>query len=175
MAATRRALIVGTAVLPLAATSFASAEETANSELIKCYLTLDKTSVAYGDTFSFVACVEAIKSCRVYPLGWGNLRGLGLYVGGPDGKWTQPPFHPPTEVPPPGMFADTANFELLYPGRVLGIRTSVPVKDVFPARGDFKLRLAYLPEPTKSLTSVKLALVAEGGAIESPPVGVTVV
>lgn len=175
MAATRRALILATVTLPLASTSFASADETANSELIKCYLVLDKTSVAFGDTFSFVACVEAIKTCRVYSLGWGYLRGLGLYVEGPDGKWTAPPFHPPTDLPAWQMFANAANFELLYPGRVLGIRTTVPAKDVFSARGEFKLRLAYLPEPTKSFTSVKLALVAEGGLIESPPVGVTVV
>ena len=160
---TRRAILIATAGIPLAA---ALAKGYSNAALLRCTMSLNKTSLALGGDFSIVCALEARrKFCRIYaPLAWGDVRGFRLKLMAADGKASEPQFHPP--VTPPAAY-DSARFHELDVGETVSFRSTLPVKSVFPGPGTFKLGAIYLPEPLRAAAHVQDAIVFEDGAVES--------
>ena len=171
----RRDVLIGSAAASLFATA-ARAAAVPNADILSCFLFVDHTPVRFDGDISFISGLEARQPCRVYvPLAWGVMRGFRLHVEDEKGKIIAPPFYPPTEIPPPGMLNDLKNYLFMYPGTVIGMRTTVPAKSIFPSRGQFKLHQSYVPEPSRDLTSVPYAVVAENGPVIMPAVPVSVV
>ena len=172
--ASRRDVLIGSAAMLLA--SAARAAAATNADILSCYMTIDQTPIRFDKNLSFISGLEAHQPCRVYvPLAWGNLRGFRLQVEDKKGKITEPAFHPPTDMPPPDMLGKLNNYLFMVPGTVIGMRTTVPAKSIFPSRGTFTLHQIYVPEPSRDITSVPYALVAENGPVHMPPKIVTVV
>jgi hypothetical protein len=167
--------MIGSAVASLFATT-ARAAAVPNADILSCFLIVDHTPVRFDGDISFISGLEAHQPCRVYvPLAWGAMRGFRLHVEDKKGNVTAPPFHPPTDLPPPDMLNNLTNYLFMYPGTVIGMRTTVPAKKIFPSRGNFKLRQIYVPEPSRDITSVPYALVAENGPVIMPALPVSVV
>jgi hypothetical protein len=171
----RREVFIGAAAVSLFATA-ARAAAVANADILSCFLIVDRPPVRFNNDISFISGLEARQPCRVYvPLSWGYMRGFRLHVEDEKGKVTTPPFHPAFEIPPPDMLNDLKNYLFMVPGTIIGIRTTVAAKKIFPARGNFKLRQIYVPEPSRDITSVPYALVAENGPVIMPALPISVV
>lgn len=171
----RREVLIGSAAVSLFA-SAAQAAAVPNADIVRCFLIIDHTPVRFDGDISFISGLEARQPCRVYvPLAWGEVRGFRLHVEDQKGRVTTPSFHPPIEIPPPDTLNKLTNYLFMVPGTVIGMRTTVTANKIFPSRGNFKLRQTYIPEPSRDITSVPYALVAENGPVIMPAVPVSVV
>ncbi|HEY1630014.1 MAG TPA: hypothetical protein VGF56_01800 [Rhizomicrobium sp.] len=174
MRPSRRDVLSALPALPIAVLGAAHAADVSrNASLLKCEMFCDDTVRLDGD-FSFVPALEALQPCLVYvPLSFGY-RGFRLLVD--DGKSkTEPPFHPPSDPPYFGMLKDPTNYLRMVRGQIVGFRTTVPAKSVFPSAGRFGLILQYVPEPMRSFTDIPGVVVVEDGDVVMPPRSVTVV
>jgi len=162
---TRRAFLTVAGGIPFAFRA-ALAAGYSNAALLRCTMSLGKTSLKLDGDFKIVCALEARrKFVRLYaPLAWGDVRGFRLKIVGPDGKPVEPQFHPP--VTPPATF-DSARFHELDVGETVSFSSTLPVKSVFPGPGSFKLSAIYVPEPLRAATHVQDAIVFENGQVES--------
>jgi len=162
---TRRTILIGTLGVPFVVQA-ALAKGSANAALLRCTMSLGKSTVELGGNFAVMCTLEArLKFCRIYaPLNWGNVRGFRLKLVAADGKSTEPQFHPP--VTPPATY-DDARFHELDVGESVNFRSMLPAKSVFPGPGSFTLSAIYVPEPLRSVTHVQDAIVFENGPVES--------
>jgi len=171
----RRDVLIGSAAASLFATA-ARAAAVPNANILSCFLIVDRTPVRFDGDISFISGLEARQPCRVYvPLAWGAMRGFRLHVEDKNGKVTTPSFHPLTDLPPPDMLNELANYLFMVPGAIVGMRTTAPAKKIFPSRGNFKLRQTYVPEPSRDISNVPYALVADNGPVVMPALPVSVV
>jgi len=171
----RRDVLIGSAAASLFAAA-ARAAAVPNADILSCFVTVDHMPVRFDGDISFISGLEAHQPCRVYvPLSWGYMRGCQLQVKDEKGKVTTPPFHPAFEIPPPDMLNDLKNYLFMDPGTIIGMRTTVPAKKIFSSPGNFKLRLIYVPEPSRDITSVPYAVVAENGPVIMPALPISVV
>ena len=173
MPATRRALLKvlsGTAVL-----AAMPALGSGNDGRLACKLLIDGV-VHYDSLFRITAQLEAKeRSCVYYPLSWGYVWGLRLYLSDAEGKVSEPQFHMNFDHPGPGSMARSENYRCLEPGEVANLTDYVAASSIFPARGRFSLQVGYVPEPVRGSTPVPNTVVMEDGSILSPwyPVNVT--
>jgi hypothetical protein len=170
---TRRTILISTIGVPFMLQA-AIARGNSNSELLKCTMSLNKSTVKLDGDFTIVCTLEArLKFCRIYaPLSWGDVRGFKLKLVGADGKATEPQFHPP--VAPPAAF-DNVRFHELDVGEAISFRSTLQAKSVFPSSGIFKLTAIYIPEPLRAATHVQNAILFENGPVESGATRVTAV
>ena len=162
---TRRTILIGTLGVPFVVQA-ALAKGSSNAALLRCTMSLNKSTIKLDGDFAIVCTLEArLKFCRIYaPLNWGNVRGFRLKLVGADGKSTEPQFHPPVT---PSAAYDNARFHELDVGETVNFRSTLPTKSVFPGPGTFALSAIYVPEPLRAVTHVQDAIVFENGQVES--------
>jgi hypothetical protein len=147
----------------------------ANDDRLACSLQTEST-VGYDDFLRLTARIEAKQSCCIYyPLSWGYVWGLRLFLSDAGGKISEPQFHPNFEHPSPGMMARSENYRCLKSGEIAALEDKVLAKSIFPSRGRFGLQLGYVPEPVREDTHLSQTVVMEDGSILSPWYPVTVI
>lgn len=140
-----------------------------------CRALIDRNTIGYDDEFDLTALIEwRSGDGRIFlPLSWG-LRGFQVAIFDAQGTKSPVPinnFHPP----PPGMFASADNFLHMRPGMVVGDKLNVSVREFFPARGSFTIRVGYVSPVPRAFTSVPGAVLFEDGIVEAPPIRATVI
>ena len=123
----------------------------------------------YGESFQLTAQLEAKNPCCIYyPLSWGYVWGLRLFLSDEKGKISEPQFHENFEHPGPGMMARRESYRRLSPGEIVNLTAKAKASSIFPAHGRFKLQLGYVPEASRIDAPLPHTVVMEDGSILSP-------
>lgn len=166
-------MILGGVSLAFGATC---ASANANDDLLSCNLQIDSL-VRYDDPFHIIAQLEVKKPCCIYyPLSWGYVWGLRLFLSDAGGNVTEPEFHPNFEHSGPGMMARKESYRCLRTGEIASLADKAQASRIFPARGQFKVQLGYVPEPSR-MACVPLpdTVVMEDGSLLSSWYSVNVI
>jgi hypothetical protein len=120
-----------------------------NDDLLACKL--ETESVAhYDEPFQLTAQLEAKKPCCIYyPLSWGYVRGLRLFLKDANDTISEPQFHPNFEHPGPGSMSHSGNYRCIGAGKIASLTDNVKASSIFPTRGTFRLQLGYMSEASR--------------------------